>query len=482
MRRQRIRSAGFVVAILSTLAVSGGVAEADTRPNIVLISSDDQTVSDMSVLSRLREHVTSNGTSFTNSFAPFPLCCPNQASILTGQYPHNHGVLGNGGDGALGEGGWPVGGYEALDGSNTLATWLDEAGYQTAFVGKYLTGYGVESPPVVPPGWDEWHALVVGANYYRFRMYEDGVTNNYDDIYQTDLLGEISTDIITRRAASDEPFFLWSSYRPPHNGGPVEPDDLRRGTSPAVAERHRDAFSGLALPMDPSFNEADVSDKPLEVRDNPSFTEEEIGYLTEINQQRLESLLALDEAVDSMIAALKAAGELENTIIAFTSDNGWMLGQHRIPGGKGVPYEPSLRVPLVISGPGFPVGVVRAQPVASIDLAPTFLEAAGATAGLVMDGSSLLPRAADPRVGRGRTLVIEAGPRSVDGPMYWTGLRTPRWKYVEYATGEVELYDMLRDPYELQNQQANATFQSVVTRLAAELDRLRNCAGNGCPK
>lgn len=480
MGNRRTSSIGLVAAVLLTLLISGGLqaqAEqaAQTRPNIVLISSDDQTVRDMRVMSNLRRLVTNQGTSFANSFAPFPLCCPDQASILTGQYAHNHGVLGNGG------GSWPAGGYDLLDGSSTLATWLQDAGYQTAFVGKYLVGYGATSPAVVPPGWEEWHAIV-GGNYYNFDLYEDGVRNSYRNVYQTDFYAELSADIITRRAADDAPFFLWTSYKAPHNGGPYEPDDPGPvGTSPAVAERHRDAFDGVPLPRDPSFNEADASDKPLEVSQLPSLTADEQAALTEINQQRWESLLALDEAVDSTIRALQATRELDNTIIAFTSDNGFMMGEHRIPGGKGVPYEPSLRVPLSIRGPGFPAGVVRDQLVAAIDLAPTFLEAAGATAGLVMDGTSLLPLAADPAAGPDRDIVIEAGPRTVDGPMYWTGLRTERFKYVEYGeTGEVELYDLLRDPYELRNQQANPAYAPVVAALAADLARLRNCAGAAC--
>ncbi len=482
MRNRRTASAGLVAVVVGTLLVSGVIrAEAQPpaqdRPNIVLITSDDQTVSDMRVLTNVRKFLTNQGTSFSNSFAPFPLCCPDQASILTGQYAHNHGVLGNGG------GQWPVGGYDLLDGSSTLATWLQGAGYQTAFVGKYLVGYGTTSPAVVPPGWTEWHAVIIGGNYYNYQMYEDGVLNPYTGVYQTDFYAQLSADIITRRAADDAPFFLWTSYKAPHNGGPVEDDDPVSNvlTTPAVADRHRDLAAGIPLPRDPSFNEADVSDKPLEVRQRPRFTAEDEAALTEINQQRWESLLALDEAVEATIEALAATGELDNTIIAFTSDNGFMMGQHRIPGGKGVPYEPSLRVPLSIRGPGFPAGVVREQLVATVDLAPTFLEAAGATAGLIMDGTSLLPLAADPGAGPARDIVIEAGPRTVGGPMYWTGLRTERWKYVEYGvTGEVELYDLLRDPYELRNQQGNPAYAAVVTQLAADLDRLRNCAGEVC--
>lgn len=452
---------------------------ADHQPNIILLSTDDQTVSDLAVMANVNRLLTEQGTTFSNSFAPFPLCCPALATILTGQYAHNHGVLGNGG------GLWPVGGYDLLDGSNTLPLWLQDAGYQTAFIGKFMVGYNQVVPREVPPGWTEWHA-VVGGDYFVSRMFEKspqfptGVVNEYKDIYSTDLWSGMAQQIITDRLQDDAPLFLWTSFKGPHNAGPVESDDPPFGTTPARAARHVGLFADEPLPMDPSFNEADVSDKPQEMREKPSLTQADIDYITVLNQQRLEAVLALDEAVRDIVAAIEATGETDNTLIVFTSDNGFLLGQHRVPAGKGLPYEESIRVPLIMRGPGIPQGVVRPEMVATIDLAATFVDAAQADAGLVLDGVSLLPQAGVTAVRTSRLIVIEAGPRTVDGPMYWRGVRHDRIKYVEWGTGEIELYDLRTDPYEIRSQHANPKYLKVLNYFAAELARLKDCAGEVC--
>jgi len=234
------------------------------------------------------------------------------------------------------------------------------------------------------------------------------------------------------------------------------------------------------LPKDPSYNEADVSDKPADIRDSPLLSPTVEAANTERYQQRLEALLALDEAVGQMMATLTATGELATTIIAFTSDNGSMLGEHRVVAGKVLPYEPSAQVPFVVRGPGFPVGVTRDQLAAHIDLAPTFMDAANTQAGLEVDGTSLLPLAADPAVAMGRSLIVEAGPRAVGEPMFYTGVRTGQWLYVEYDTGEVEFYNQVNDPYQLQSLHADPAYDAQRMELAANLAMLRNCAGVEC--
>ncbi|MGI8694001.1 MAG: sulfatase family protein [Geodermatophilaceae bacterium] len=471
-------AAGALVSVSSPVGVAEVSDAADPRPNIILISSDDQRAADMVAMEATRRLLGGRGTTFDHAYAPFPLCCPSRASILTGQYAHNHGVLGNGG------GPTPVGGVVDFDDTSTLATWLDDVGYETAFVGKYLNNYGENEPLLVPPGRDDWHASVGNGDYDHGWVFENGVVNAYDDIYATDLARDIAVEAIERHVSSTAPFFLWASFYAPHSGTPDEPDDPVGGLStPAVAPRHHDAYAGTPLPKDPSFNEADVSDKPAFVRDRHRISPTTEANLTELYQQRLEALLALDEAVVQMIDALEAAGELENTIIVFTSDNGYMLGEHRIHAGKTVAYEPSARVPLVVAGPGFPPGVTRSQPVALIDLAPTLVEAARATAGLEIDGTSLRPIARKPAIGANRTLVIEAGPEEVDGPWLYRGIRTREYVYLEYeATGEVEYYDMARDPYQLVNlaYQPDSRTQRKLDLLSARLDVMYDCAGAAC--
>ncbi len=452
-----------LTAVTSLGAVAGAAEQVDPRPNIILISADDMRADDIWVMDNLRNLLTEQGTTFANSYSPFPLCCPARASIVTGQYAHNHGVLDNNA---------PLGGYQALDSSSTLATWLQDAGYLTSLVGKYLNRYG-EKPVSVPPGWEDWHAEVGGGDYFDTRLYENGVGNQYTGQYKTDLHADVASEAITRNAAGDAPFFLWASFYAPHTGDPIEPDDPinvygSNVNTPAVAPRHRDAFADLPLPQDPSFNEADVSDKPAAISNKPLLTETTQQVLTELNQQRLESLLALDEAIAQMMTALTATGELDNTIIVFTSDNGYMLGEHRIHAGKTVPYEASARVPLIIRGPGIPAGQTREQLVATVDLAPTFLDAANAQAGLAVDGLSVLPLAADPANRPQRALVVEAGPDIAGGPWYYRGVRTDRWLYLEYEeTGELELYDMVNDPYQLQSLHSDPAYDAQRAELAA---------------
>jgi arylsulfatase A-like enzyme len=481
--RISIRSTSVVVAALVAIGAWSGVdpgaprqaaaaAAPDPRPNIIAITTDDMRVSDLEAMPNVRSLLAQQGTTFARSYASFPLCCPSRASFLTGQYAHNHDVLDNAA---------PLGGYAAFDPSSTYATWLKAAGYQTAFVGKFMNEYASVKPVTKPPGWDDWHASISGGHYFDSLLLENGVKNRYTGPYQTDLYGDIAVDIIEARIPRDAPLFLWASQYAPHVGAPTEPDDPAIAT-PAVAPRHRNAFSGRPLPTsDPAFNEADVSDKPSYVRSKKRLTTTMQGYMRESYQQRLESLLAVDESVGEIMQALTASGELANTVVLFTSDNGWMMGEHRIHAGKTVVYEPSTRVPLIVRGPGFPAGTTRQQLVANIDLAPTFADIANATPTLTVDGISLLPLATSPTAGATRDLVLEAGPRSSTGPWFYTAVRTPDWLYVEYhETGERELYDMRADPSQLVNLASNSAYAATRRSLADRLAVLRTCAGSTC--
>jgi N-acetylglucosamine-6-sulfatase len=466
-----------VVSTKQSAAAGGG---GDSRPNIVLILVDDMAERDLQYMPTVQALLADEGTTFENSFTPFSLCCPDRTSILTGQYAHNHGVLGNGTHR------WPLGGFKGFDtDNNTLATWLDGAGYQTAFVGKYLNRYGTaDAPARVPPGWDDWHATK-GVNYQVARMYENGVNKVYRNVYMTDFVTDLSDNIIERRMPRPGPLFLWTSYIAPHDGRPHDPDDCTRFTgrglaTPSPAAEFRDAFAGLPLGTDPSINERHVTDKPIAIRSLPRIRPKMMTCLTELNQQRLESLQSVDRGVAEIVNAVTAAGEIDNTVFVFTSDNGYMVGQHRVLQGKVLPYEPSIRVPLVVRGPGFPAGVTRSQLTATIDLAPTFADLADAAPKRTIDGVSLLPIASDPTASADRDIVLEAGPSTPDGPMTFTGLRTERYKYVEYATGERELYDLHNDPFELVNLAGDPSVAQVEQTLADELAEIRNCSGRAC--
>ena len=461
------------VVLLITLFLFALAAPAGASPNIVIVETDDQTAESMRVMSRTQAQLGLQGTTFANSFVSLSLCCPSRATLLTGRYAHNHGVL----DIVP-----PLGGYERLDHSETLATWLQRSGYATVQLGKYLNHYGRRDPREIPPGWTEWHGLVDPStySYYGYVINDDGVLTRYGRSpadYQTDVITRRAEAIITRRAAAPEPFFLWVGYLAPHNGLPREPGDPGVPT-PVAAPRHAGVFAGTGFPATPSFNEADVRDKPPAIRRRPRLTGRRRAAISVHYQQELESLLAVDEGVDRIVEALRRTGELEDTLIVFTSDNGFMHGEHRVPGGKVLPYEPSIRVPLLMRGPGVPRGVRLNQLAANVDLAPTILEAAGARAPWTPDGVSLFGFMRDPSLLLERDVLIEGPGRRRGGGLRFSGLRTTRYLYVERDTGERELYDLRRDPYELRNVAGRR--RVLEARLAGRLARLRGCAGVAC--
>ena len=477
MRRAR----GPLALALLALAAAGcnGANEAgqggdDERPNVVVLMTDDQTLESMRVMGGVRRTLAERGTTFARSFVSFALCCPSRATFLTGQYAHNHGVLGNRP---------PTGGYGRLDTAETLPVWLQRAGYRTMHVGKFLNRYGLDRPPTeLPPGWDDWHASVdpLTYQYYGTMLNENGSLHTYPERYSTDLYARRAEALIRRAADDERPFFLFVGFLAPHAGGPRELDDPVGLATPVPAPRHRERFAAEALPpaVRAAFSERDMSDKPAYLRARPPIAPEQEEAIEENYRQRLESLLAVDEAVVSIIRTLRTEDELDNTLVIFTSDNGFFHGEHRMPSEKMLAYEPSIRVPLVMRGPGVPAGAERRQLVTNADLAPTILDVADATPTKPQDGSSLLPLLADPRLEWGRDLLIEG----TDGftVVAFEALRTYRYLYVEYVTRERELYDLERDPHELRSVHDHPAYQPVERELARRLRRLSTCAGRRC--
>ena len=462
-------------AALPFLAVPAAAEARQERPNVLVLMSDDQTVESLRVMSRTRELLGARGVEFGRSFVNYALCCPSRATLFTGQYAHNHRVLSNQP---------PSGGYGRLDRSNWLPGWLQAAGYHTVHVGKFLNGYGVANPLEVPPGWNEWYGTVDPSTYsfWNYTVNENGVLQTYGGngdpaFYSTDFMSRRASDLVTRLAPSDRPFFLSVAFLAPHSGGPVEADDPPNVPTPAVAPRHRDAYATEPLPAAPSFNEADVSDKPLSVRLRMPIGAPRAAAIDEDYRQRLESLLAVDEGIAHILDTLHRSGELRDTLVIFTSDNGFFQGEHRIPGGKLLPYEPSIRVPLLMRGPGIPRGLRLNQLVTNADLAPTILDAAEAAPGRVQDGRSLLRLIVDPDQWWGRELLVEGGDRN--GLTFW-GLRNYRYSYIEYASGERELYDLDADPDQLQSLHFDPRYAAVQAGLGVRLAALRSCAGRAC--
>jgi arylsulfatase A-like enzyme len=494
--------AGVVLAALAALLVPGGAprAAADRdRPDVVLIMTDDQTVESLRVMPRTRELLAGQGTTFANSFASYPLCCPSRATLLTGQYAHNSGVLGNRP---------PQGGYEKLrpTADRTLPVWLARAGYQTVHIGKYLNGYGRGTPATeVPPGWTDWQGSVDPFTYFMwgYRLNENGVVRQYGRprvenpaLYQTDVYRDKAVAAIRRSARSDKPLFLSVAFLAPHAeagraGG--------AGATVRSAPRHRGRLAGEPLPRPASFDEADVADKPAVLgQAYPRLRPRQVARIRRAYRGRLESLLAVDEAVAAIVAAQREAGRLDDTLFLFTSDNGFFHGEHRVPNGKYLVYEPSVRVPLIVRGPGIPEGRTSRELVANVDLATTILDAADARPrGRTLDGRSLLPFARRASRRSDRAILLETGQTTDSGDLDQDGgpgvtrpglrriptyraVRTDRFKYVEYSTGDRELYDLARDPDELQSVHADRAYARTLAALQRELVRLRRCAGSAC--
>lgn len=474
----RPRAWGVLTASLSVLALSATLAssapsqpqQTQARPNVLVLMTDDQTVESMRVMTHVNALLGARGTTFTNNFASFPLCCPSRATFITGQYGHNHTIMGNAA---------PTGGYDKLAPThgNSLPAWLRQAGYHTVHVGKYLNGYGRARPTEVPAGWAEWYGSTDPSTYqfYNYRLNENGRLVTYGAgaaNYQTDVYGRKAAELIRRLAPTPQPFFLSVAFLAPHSGGPRDADDPANQATPSPAPRHRNRFASEPLPAPPSLNEADVSDKPAGIRNRALIRPARINGIRENYQQRLESLLAVDEAVRDIVAALEASGELSRTLIVFTADNGFFHGEHRVPDGKVLVYEPSVRVPLVLRGPGIPAGVSRPNLTANVDLAATILDVANARPGRRLDGRTLLPFARDGLVRSGRDILLET--------TGYSAIRTPRHVFVQHASGEQELYDLAADPHQLQSLHADARFAALKTDLGARLARLRVCAGDSC--
>jgi arylsulfatase A-like enzyme len=457
-------------------------AAAQSPPNIVVIETDDQTLESMRVMDNVKSLIADHGATFENSFVNYSLCCPSRATFLTGQYMHNHGVLGNNP---------PDGGFERfqeLHGENNLAVWLEDAGYYTGMVGKYLNGY--TNDPRVPAGWSDWHAAADDADpdddlmAYDYTLNNNGSMVSYGESpaeFKQDVLTGKAVGFVNRRAPKAQPFFLWLTYTAPHGGGPdPNPNQpFNCGSSETLgtakpAPRHAHAFDTEPLPMPPNFNEADVSDKPADIRRRPRLTSGRIADIRRKYRCELESLLSVDEGVKRVVDALRAKRELSSTLLVYTSDNGFFHGEHRIPDRKTKFYEESIRVPLMIRGPG--MGIPRRVTVSDLttnaDLAPTLVDVADATPGLVMDGVSLIPVAQEPGIEEGRELLIEQHNLAA--------IRTEGHVYAEWNSGEREFYDLAEDPFQLRSRHDDPDYASVRAQLAARLHRLKVCAGPSC--
>ncbi len=498
----------------SSSATSGAVAHTE-QPNVVVIMSDDMRDDELGGpwMTQTRRQIADRGVRFQNSFAPLPLCAPARASFLTGQYPHNHGV-------------WshrePYG-FPVFKDDQTLPVWLQRGGYHTFMLGKYINGYakrGMSAPDggsgmhYVPPGWSDWRASMDGRGTYNYRnthLNNNGRVQSLHGTYQTNAYRRIGVNKVRERAKSDQPYFMYLSFTAPHHGKPHEDDDPVDVTdangeqytikTPARRKKTRGRWDD-DIPRAPGVGaEEDVSDKPEFMQIFPKLTDVERDGVRALARQRAESLGSLDQAVGRIVRELKARGQLDNTYVVFTSDNGYFLGEHRMRQGKTLPYAPSLRTPTLVRGPGIPAGQSRQDPFLSIDFTPTILQMAGMSTDRTpqIDGRSMLQAAQDGDEGWSRPILTETGPSTVptlmdlDGTTYGDddpneeskktrvrGVRVPGYLYTETSGREPELYDLANDPGEVHNIVGEPSEASTRSELNDLLDELRDCLGAEC--
>ncbi len=469
---RRIRIFGALAIATGALVGVGNAAspkaEAVDPPNIVVIMTDDQWYDSMAYMPKTNALLAANGVSFSNFHVSNPLCCPSRSTFLTGQYSHTHGVEGNS----------PAsqGGFENFDDSSTIATWLQDAGYHTTMIGKYLNGYGgTSSATYVPPGWDNWRVGNLGSTQllYDYTLNENGTTVSYGSAaedFKTDVFADKAVENIAAQAPGG-PFFMSVTVTAPHGEYGEDNQSVR------AAPRHEGLFANEPFPAKASFNEANVSDKPNYIKNLPLMTQADQDTIIQSWRDKLEGLQSVDDLVGDVVAALDAQGELDNTIIMFTSDNGFFFGEHRVQTGKMKVYEEATRVPLIVRGGAFVGGVTRPQVVANIDLAPTIAALAGVTPGLTSDGISLVPYAASSSYKANRAVLLEITPTNA---ATFNAIRTKRWTYSVLATGEEEMYNVITDPLQLKSKHLVAAQQTKKAALAAALDTLDDCAGATC--
>ncbi len=524
-RTSRLLAAAGLAA--ATLVAAPGLAQA-ARPNIVIIQTDDQNARTVKstfrgasgrkarVMPNTVREIFRGGTEFRNYYATSPICSPSRASLLTGQYPHNHGLTEN--DAPLG--GWA--GWQNLAAyEENFPVALQQAGYRTSHFGKFTNGYydaaNGQVETTVPPGWDNWFttSFTSGALFYGFEVNDNGFARRgfgnpfYE--FQTGLdpkrcdvetLTRQSfadgcrhlTDTMTRAAVREirrnagEPLFLQVDYQAPHG-------DIRPPVGPQPATRHAGGMGRTSLPRTANYNEADISDKSELIQ---SVAPDRLDFrrnqrLKRSYRRYVASLRAVDDGVGAIVKTLRQAGELNNTYIFYLSDHGYFLGEHRFSASKFLPYDAAAQVAMAVRGPGVPVGRRSKELVGNVDLAPTALKIAGANAGYEVDGRSLKQFWRDPGRRSRRPLGLTLPDRpteqtsggasvsAVAPPLGFDGFVVGQYKYFRYrASDEAELYDLKRDPWELENVADDPAYVQVRQYMEARLPQVGSCSGTDC--
>jgi N-acetylglucosamine-6-sulfatase len=469
----------MVVAVLLacgvTLVASEGpevFAQSQQKPNIIYILTDDLDTYTLNQMETTRSLLADQGMTFTNATFSDPLCCPSRATMQRGQYPHNTGVRTNNPPNGGFQAFYALGRYES-----TYATWLDAAGYHTGYFGKYMNGYTGEFAGFVPPGWDRWFAANKGPMTKQFNS--DGRTVTIRKGTFDQAVASKGLTFVENWAPSKTPFMAAFNFYAPH--GPAE--------HPASLD---DLYRRAQLPRDdPSFSEADVSDKPQWVQSFDQVDRTERRALTAFHRDRLRSVEYVDRAVARIVETVTRSGELENTYFVFWADNGYHLGQHRLQshtsGGKLSPYTHDVKLPMYVRGPGITAGSVSKEMVSNVDIAPTFADMGGASVPSFVDGRSMLPLAKGEELTTPwRNFAYSAAWPQLEGGVMamenWRQVRTTEYAYHYYPrTREEELYDLKADPYQLENLlhggRASDEQLALKAKYKEHSERMSTCSG-----
>jgi N-acetylglucosamine-6-sulfatase len=462
-----------VIGVASLVPDAGTAARHQPRPNVIFVLTDDLSWN----LVRYMPHVQQmqrEGLTFTNYFVTDSLCCPSRASIFSGRYPHNHGVLTNTP---------PTGGFSAFRRgaeSETFATALQGSGYRTSLMGKYLNGYDPKGG-YVAPGWSNWQASGGGYRGFNYVLNTNGRTAHFGRsrrAYLTDVLRRRGKDFIRQATRDGSPFLLEIATFAPH-----------RPATPAPRDRHD--FPGLQAPRDAAYG-VEAKNAPAWLRGRPPLTAAQMAGMDAGFRKRAQSVQAVDELVGQIRRLLRERGLERNTYVVFSSDNGYHMGQRRLLAGKMTAYDSDIRVPLIVVGPGVARGSSTRALVENVDLAPTFMKLGAARPPTPVDGHGLvsLLHGRVPSPWRDAVLIEHHRPETPNGdpdaqtrlsgnPPSYEAVRTATELYVEYVDGEREWYDLTTDPDQLINRYGELS-QDARDGLHDRLVRLEACRGAGC--
>jgi N-acetylglucosamine-6-sulfatase len=451
-------------------------------PNYVVVMVDDQSTASFKrrYMPTTFRWLVDHGTRFSNGLAAPPLCCPDRAGVLTGQYPHHSGVFTN----------HP--GYASLrDKHDTLPVWLHQAGYRTGFVGKFLNFYDTVAGAAPAPGFDSWLGYYGPERYVDYDLSDGTNILGYGDgrnDYSTDVLTAGAKAFIDASSQQPNPFFLWLAYHAPHRNR-IRSGHCKGHNPLPASKRDFERYEHAKLPQPPSYNEKNVSDKPLAIAGLPKITPSQQGRIRQAWKCTLATMRDVDRGVGRVMRDLRADGELSNTIVFYLSDNGVFFGEHRIASGKQFAYEPALQVPFAVRVPRAlrttSLKHRRDQIASNVDIAPTMLDFAGlpqrppvtcseASRCRTLDGRSLAPllgRKGEFPKRRAALAEIRADQTA------YHAIRARNSVLISYEDGEEELYDLARDPFELRNIAGAREARPLQRKLEARLAKLRDCAG-----